>query len=79
MKFKQTRLDRSLSRLSESYGKVLRNVLIVLFIVEAIEQLVMHFNLNQMFAVFLSASAVGVLIIESVVRKQIEKKEKEEE
>lgn len=75
----QSKLDQHLTRICNFIGWLTLRALVVLFIIEAIEQIVMHFNLNQMIAVFLSVSAIGIVIIETIVRKQIEKQEKEED
>lgn len=70
-----TKLDRHLTKICNCISWITVRLLVVLFIIEALEQVMMRFKLNQMFVMFLVVSAVGTVIIEATVRKQIEKKE----
>lgn len=76
MKNKQTRLDRSLSRISEFYGKCLKYLLLVLGLIEIVEQIVLLTNLDQMIAIFVIGLGIATILLEGIYREYLDKKEK---
>lgn len=76
MKNKQTRLDRSLSRISEFYGKCLKYLLLVLGLIESVEQIVLLTNLDQMIAIFVIGLGIATILLEGIYREYLDKEEK---
>ena len=76
MKEKQTRLDRSLSRISEFYGKCLKYLLLVLGLIEIVEQIVLLTKLDQMIAIFVIGLGIATILLEGIYREYLDKEEK---
>lgn len=76
MKKKQTRLDRSLSRISEFYGKCFKYLLLVLGLIEIVEQIVLLTNLDQMIAIFVIGLGIATILLEGIYREYLDKEEK---
>lgn len=76
MKNEKTRLDRSLSRISEFYGKCLKYSLLVLGLIEIVEQIVMLTNLDQMIAIFVIGLGIATILLEGIYREYLDKEEK---
>lgn len=73
---KNKRLDRSLSRISEFYGKCLKCFLLVLGLIEIVEQIVLLTNLDQMIAIFVIGLGIATILLEEIYREYLDKEEK---